>query len=231
MFAMEPIWGRPEAAAYGPRPAHSRDAVAGAGVRIADAEGIAAVSMRRVAAELNAGTTSLYRYLKSKDELLDLMVDKVLREDEPPGPSGAWKADLRVLAEHARAMMLERPWLAEAMMARPRIGPGALRWSEAWLSIVGDRGRDADEMLTVASTVMKFVFGAVMWELSERGAGYDPQSWMDAQGAYGDAIIAGGRYPHLIRTMVEAEGPHSADRHQRSFSQGMEHLLNGLEAA
>src|SRR2546429_919999 len=93
------VWTRPVRPLRGPQPAHSRADLVAAAVRVADAEGIAAVSMRRVAAEIGAGTMSLYRYVSRKDDLLDLMVDAALGEmDLPDAPSGDWRADLRLLA-------------------------------------------------------------------------------------------------------------------------------------
>ncbi|WP_182899426.1 TetR/AcrR family transcriptional regulator [Microbispora sp. H10830] len=228
---MESIWNRPARAARGPRPAHSRDDIARAAVAVADAEGLDAVSMRRVAAELGTGTTSLYRYLSSKDDLIDLMVDAVLNEHAPPQPTGEWRADLRELAERTRALMLRRPWFPVAAAARPGLGPGSLRWLEAWLHAVDGLGLDPDAMLAAVSTIQIFVHGSVAYEVAQRAAGYDAKTWLAAQGAYGDAIIASGAHPTLIRIMVEAEGPHRADRNERLFASGLRQVLDGLAAA
>ncbi|GAA4562531.1 TetR/AcrR family transcriptional regulator [Planotetraspora kaengkrachanensis] len=227
---MEPIWARPEQAARGPRPAHSRAAVAAAAVRIADTEGIDAVSMRRVAADLGAGTASLYRYLASKDDLLDLMVDAVAREQPPPDPTGDRRADLRTLADTTRAVMLRHPWLAAVQASRPNIGPGSLRWLESWLTAVDGLGLDADEMLTAVDTVRLFITGAVLGELAVRASGLDMNRWMAEQGSYGDAIAAGDRYPRVAHVMREAKGPHAGDRAERTFAQGIERILDGVVA-
>src|SRR5262245_65709076 len=98
----EVIWARPERGTRGPKPAHSRDEVAAAGVRVADAAGLDAVTMRRVAAELGTGTTSLYRYVPSKEDLLDLMADAVLGEGEPPPRTREWRADRAAAARPLR---------------------------------------------------------------------------------------------------------------------------------
>ncbi|GAA0390111.1 TetR/AcrR family transcriptional regulator C-terminal domain-containing protein [Microbispora corallina] len=227
---MEPIWNRPERAARGPRPAHSRDEIAAAAVRVADAEGIDAVSMRRVAAELGTGTTSLYRYVSRKDDLLDLMVDAVMREEDPPEPGGDWRADLRVLAGRTRALLLRHPWFSAVAAARPGLGPGSLRWLEAWLRAVDGLGLDPDGMLAAVGTLRIFVQGAVLGEHAERAGGYDNDAWLAAQGSYGDRIIAEGAYPRLVRIMVEARAPHRADRHDTAFALGLERVLDGLAA-
>jgi AcrR family transcriptional regulator len=226
---MEPIWARPERAARGPRPAHSRDEVAAAAVRLADAEGLDAVSMRRVAAALGAGTTSLYRYVKSRDELLDLMVDAAVRQVGLPGRTGEWRADLRALAVATRAAMLGRPWLPAVIAARPGLGPGMLRWNEAWFGAAEGTGLDADEVFGLVATVQIFVHGSVMRQLAGQQSGLDLGAWMAAQGAYGDAIIAGGAYPAFIRIMLEAKTPHRADLDDHVFAEGLEHVLDGYQ--
>src|SRR5262249_43559728 len=108
----EILWARTERSSRGPQPTLSHAQIAAAAIRIADREGLDAVSMRRVAAELGAGTMSLYRYVRTKDELHDLMRDTVAGEDDVPAkPSGHWRADLSVLAHQMRASALRHPWL------------------------------------------------------------------------------------------------------------------------
>ncbi|MEV4257917.1 TetR/AcrR family transcriptional regulator, partial [Spirillospora sp. NPDC049652] len=96
-------------------------------VAIADAEGLDAVSMRRVAKDLGSGTASLYRYIANRDELLDLMIDAVQGEDAPPGPTGDWRADLGAHARRMRAVLLRHPWLGAELTGRPALGPNSLR--------------------------------------------------------------------------------------------------------
>ncbi|MFI6319940.1 TetR/AcrR family transcriptional regulator [Nonomuraea sp. NPDC050556] len=225
---MDVIWNRPERNARGPKPAHTRDEVAEAGVRVADAEGIDAVSMRRVATELGVGVASLYRYLTSKDDLLDLMVDAAMRAQDPPPRSGEWRADLRALAEAGRALMLRHPWLPPVAAARPNLGPGSLRWMEAWYQAIDGHGLSADEMLVSVTTVQLFVQGAVTSEVAARGLDFD--AWLAAQGDYGDSIIRDGAYPATIRVMVEARGPHESGRGEKAFTRGLEQLLDGIAA-
>jgi AcrR family transcriptional regulator len=109
--APELIWLRPERTGRGPRPAHSRDSIAAAAIVIADAEGLDAVSMRRVAAALGAGTMSLYNYVPKKEHLLDLMLDAASGEYRlPPEPSGDVRADLARLAHEQLAIFRRHPW-------------------------------------------------------------------------------------------------------------------------
>src|ERR1700727_1834999 len=112
------IWLRPERSCVG-RPAQlSRAEITAVALRIADAEGLDAVSMRRVAAELGTGAASLYRYVETRDELLDLMTDATAAEYDltppPPGHPGAvdWLAGLVALGEQGRAILRRHRWLA-----------------------------------------------------------------------------------------------------------------------
>ncbi len=227
-----PIWLRPERSARGPRPNHSRADIAAAAIRVADAEGLEAVSLRRIAAELGTGTTSLYRYITSKDELFDLMVDSAFGEREPPQPTGEWRADLRTAAEANRALALRHPWLATLPATRPVLGPNSLAWLEATYATVDVLNLSPDEVLAQVGTVLTFVRGHVLDELAERGAarrsGLDMAAWLQTQRHYGDTIFNSGRYPRLTRIMQEARAPHADDRFERAFRQGLEHILAGL---
>jgi AcrR family transcriptional regulator len=224
------IWSRSQRSTRGPRPAHSREEVAAAAIELADAEGIEALSMRKVAARLGAGTTSLYRSVSNKDDILDLMVDAILRRYEPPPATGDWRADLRALADATRHTMLRHPWLAVVVAARPSLGPGSLRWMEAWLTALDDHGLDADEMLIGAMTVQTFVNGVVLSETAQRQARFDAARWMAEHASEGEHIIAGNQYPRLARIMVEANSPHADDRTERAYRLGLERILDGLVA-
>jgi AcrR family transcriptional regulator len=230
--ARPPIWIRPERAARGPRPAHSRAEIAAAGIQVADSDGIEAVSLRRVAATLGTGTTTLYRYIASKDELFDLMIDSAMGEREPPAPTGDWRADLRAIAHENRAMVLRHPWLATLPATRTALGPNSLAWLEATYATVGALDLTPDEAMAHVSTLLTFVRGHVIDELAEqeaaRRSGMDMTAWLAAQAPYGETIIGSGRYPHLARIMVEAETPHADDRYERAFRQGLNHILTGL---
>src|ERR1700735_4486633 len=113
------IWLRPERSAVG-RPAQwSRAEITQVALRVADAEGLDAVSMRRVAAELGTGAASLYRYVETRDDLLDRMTDAVGSEYERPEPDGDWLAGLVAVGEQSRAILRRHPWLTGLAITRP----------------------------------------------------------------------------------------------------------------
>jgi AcrR family transcriptional regulator len=183
------------------------------------------VSLRRLAAEIGLATTSLYRYVQTKDELFDLMVDAVGGRYSRPERTGDWRADLTGVAFGLRAMNLGHAWMPALSAARPALGPNGLAWQEAAFAAVEDLGLSADAVLDHVTTLLTFVHGHVVGELAERDAGV---GWIAAQDGYGEQVIAGGRYPALARIMVEAHGPRGGDRFGRSFSLGVQHILDGL---
>jgi AcrR family transcriptional regulator len=132
---------RPERAAVGRPAQRSRAEITAVALGIADHEGLDAVSMRRVAAELGTGAASLYRYVETREELLDLMTDAAGAEYQPAAASGDWLADLLALGEQARAIYRRHHWLAALIMSRPVIGPNGIALMEHVLTVL--RGHPA----------------------------------------------------------------------------------------
>jgi AcrR family transcriptional regulator len=217
----------------GPQPAYSRGQIAAAAVKIADAEGIEAVSMRRIAAELGSGTTSLYRYITKKDELLDLMSEAVLARDRLPKPSGNWRSDLRKIAYHVRAMTLKHPWTIAISTFRSAMGPNTLRALELTLSTIDNLGLDIDEMLVIENTLFTFARGYAAGEIAEmeasRRSGLDREQWIRSRTELTRAILKTGKYPMFARVVKDARAPHDPDAAERGFAMGLEHLLNGIQ--
>ncbi len=218
----------------GPQPAYSRDQIAAAAVKIADAEGLQAVSMRRIAGELGSGATSLYRYITKKDELLDLMSEAVLEVERLPKPSGDWRADLRKIAYHMRAMSLRHPWTIGISTSRSALGPNTLRCLELTLSVIDNLGLDIDEMLVISNTLFTSVRGYAAGEIAEveasRRSGLNREQWMRSRAEHTQAILRTGKYPMFTRVVKDARAPHDPDAAQHGFAMGLEHLLNGIEA-
>jgi AcrR family transcriptional regulator len=226
------VWMRPEHGTRGPKPTHSRRDVAAAGIRIADVDGLDAVSMRRIAAELGTGTTSLYRYVSKKDDVLELMGDEVMGDLRGTTLCGDWRADLHTIARLLRETALRHPWLPSLASGRANHGPNSLWWMELTLSVFDGMDLDTDEMLANLGTLSAFVLGHVLGELGDqeaaRRSGLTHEQWMEQQGEYGPTIMNSGRYPRLTRVIIEAETPHAADRQDRAFEAGLARVLDGL---
>jgi AcrR family transcriptional regulator len=180
------IWLRPERAAAGRPAQHTRAEITAAALRIADADGLEAVSMRRVAAELGTGAASLYRYVETRDELLDLMTDATAAEYRlrpPPGPAGQlaagrWLTELVDLGEQARAIMRRHRWLAGLSLTRPVIGPSAVAVIERFLDILAGHPASLDAKFEAFAMLNGLTAASVLHEqaggpaLQDRNAGY-----------------------------------------------------------
>jgi AcrR family transcriptional regulator len=226
------IWERPERAARGPAPSHSREEIAAAAVALADSRGIEAVSMRSLAVELGVGAASLYRYVARKDELIELMVDAVMGDDLRFEVHGNWRDDLRSFAHGLRAMILRHPWMAVPSAGLRNFGPKTADCYEQVLGTIDGLGLEIDDMLVMVETLDAFVRGRVFEELSEqeavRRSGLDQDQWMETQIPYIESLVASGRYPLLTRVVFDARAPHDPDRLEHGFDLGLERVLDGL---
>lgn len=231
------VWMRPVRQPRGQRPPLTRDRIATAAIAVADSDGIGAVSMRRVAAELGCGTMSLYRHVRNKDELLDVMIDAGIGEiaGSRATPSKDWREDLRGSAHGMRAAILRHPWVVQVIGRRPALGPNALAATEATLSAVDGLGLSIDEMLWTIGVVNAFVVGFVVNELAERAwryplaerSGPEAHQWASVMVPYMKDIVASGHYPLVTRMVVEAEDFPDPDA---VFSWQLDRVLDGLAA-
>ncbi|MFC9396238.1 TetR/AcrR family transcriptional regulator [Streptomyces sp. NPDC057027] len=205
----EVIWARPERTGRGPKPAYSRRDIVDAAVRIADADGIDALSMRRVAAELGCGTMSLYNYVPRKEDLYELMVDAVSGEYElPEEPSGDWRADMTRIAYQTRAIMYRHPWLARVMTTAYGFSPNALRFLEWCLGCLvpldAPPGLKMQLIAMINGTVMATVANEQAIAERARGLPWSEAEEQAVRGAYLMGQVATGSYPHLARLLAEA---------------------------
>ncbi|WP_234327439.1 TetR/AcrR family transcriptional regulator [Streptomyces sp. NRRL WC-3742] len=206
--APELIWLRPERTGRGPRPAHSRGSIAAAAIGIADAEGLDAVSMRRVAGALGAGTMSLYNYVPKKEHLLDLMLDATAAEYRlPPEPTGDVRADLAALAHQQLAIFRRHPWLPGLVLARPGIGPNALRYTDHFLAVTAPTGLSGGERMEAMAMFNGFICQFAQYEQTA-AAGAKWQAEM--VGYLGQAAMSGD-YPHLAQAFTSPGPPASPE--------------------
>ena len=161
------IWFREEPSAR--RPAHSRADIARAAIEIADSEGFDAVSMRRVAQRLGAGTMTLYHYVRNKDELITLMGDAIMGEILVPEDelSDDWRTALTQIATRTRDVFANHRWIFERM-GDGRPGPNGMRHFEQSLAAVSSLGLDRDEIFDLIGQVDDYVFGYALREVQER---------------------------------------------------------------
>jgi AcrR family transcriptional regulator len=206
------------------------DRIVAAAIDLADREGLDALSMRRLAGELDTGTTTIYRYVTGRDELLELMVDAVNGSDgNVTGKPATWRAGLELVAREARARLLAHPWLASQLVSRPTIGPNTLRGAEFVISIAIELTGDATTAAAVASSLMAFVQGSVFAELAEQAAhrrsGLDERAWRETVAPWVQSILGDAEFPAISRVIVAADELTFDER----FEFGLARLLDGFE--
>lgn len=226
------MWGTRDEPTRGPRPGLTRERIVRAAIDIADAEGLSALSMRRIAAELKVGAMSLYRYVPGKDELIDLMVDDVYGEEPVADDDGSgWRARLENACRGEWAHYHRHPWLLYIPQGRPLLGPNALRATEATLRILDGTGLDGRELIDAVLTTSSWVAGLARSSLEASAAASDTgvtdDEWWAAQAPYLDGALVGDAYPMLGKVAAAAGFDGS---HDRAFEFGLRRILDGLQA-
>ena len=217
--APELIWLRPERTGRGPRPAHSRDSIAAAAIVIADAEGLEAVSMRRVAAALGAGTMSLYNYVPKKEHLLDLMLDAACAEYRlAPGPSGDVRADLTRLGHEQLTIFRRHPWLPALVVARPGIGPNALRYTDHFLAVTAPTGLPGGARMEAMAMFNGFICQFAQYEQTAAAGA----KWQAEMVGYLTQAAMSGDYPHLAQAFAASGPPADPDQ---AFDRALDRVI------
>ena len=199
----------------------SRERVASAALEILDREGLERLSMRRVADALGVGTMTLYGYVRSKDELLDAVIDAAVEEPAPVVPDGSWRDQLRQLVNRARATLIRHPALVKIRLQQPVLRPEALRFSELGLGILIDAGFDKAEAAQAFRLLFTYVFGF---------AALSPEARVEdarREAAAAIAALSPEEYPRLTGAASEAS---HAMAGEEQFEYGLERILDGLEA-
>ena len=208
------------------------EAIVAAGIAVADLEGLAALSMRRVAAELGAAPMSLYRHVSDKDGLLLNMMDAAISEVTLPDPPPQWRDGLEIAARALWAGFRSHPWLPAALsLTRPQLLPGALAYTEWVLGVLQRAPMDPLTTFTAHLTVFTFVRGMAMnLELeaeAEAASGLTGDEWMAGQEGALEAVVADERHPNFARVMQGTDFDLDLDE---LFEFGLQRLLDGLAA-
>lgn len=230
---MTSLWERLEQTATTSRPALSAQRIAMTAVGIADADGLDAITMRRLAAELGVAPMAAYRHVSGKDDVLELMVDLVYGEVDIPDGAG-WRETMRALATGVRSLVLKHPWLTQ--LAAPRavyeLTPNRMALAERALAALRGTDLDADTTMSVFRTVAAYVHGATSAEIGLRQlmhdggwtSGAETRTGLSAQMTW---LLTTGRYPAFERYVHEGV---RKDDLQWQFETGLEHVLDGIAA-
>src|SRR5215471_13152150 len=190
----------------------SRDKIAAAALAIADAEGFASVSMRRIAQEMGVGTMSLYYYVETKADLIAAMDDALMGEVLAPSLPGNWREALTVIAIRTRDVFLRHPWALSSMLSAPP-GVNAMRHMEQCLQALAGTTMTTREKLALLAMIDDFVFGYAL-----REAATDPKVDLN----FAKAQLATGTFPWL----KEAFGRRRVPMMPVRFKKGLHALLD-----
>jgi AcrR family transcriptional regulator len=227
------VWTRMDRGSRKPR--FNRDDIAATAIRIADAEGFDAVSMRRLAAELDAGTMSLYHYVRTKDELLTLVFDAVMGEVALPPTQRMpreWRAAITLIARRTRDALRRHPWIMD-INDDPSIGPNAIRhFDQSWQALA-PLDANFDDKLDLITVVDEYVFGFCLHERNNQS--HDPND--EEMAEYIGSLLSEGEYPALAGMVEEMGMPTLWARigaHSRGagrFERNLGRLLEGFAAS
>ncbi|WP_240687329.1 TetR/AcrR family transcriptional regulator [Amycolatopsis suaedae] len=211
------LWEPQSVPRRGPRPGLTLDAVARAGVEIADADGLAAVTMQRVAASLGVTKMALYRYVPGKDELVALMVDRAV--GEPPELDGDWRPRLRGWAHALFERFWHHPWAIAATVGARPVGPNEVGWLDVAVTALDGTGLRGAEMLDVAVTLTGHVRGIAQQAASAR----HPEEALASTLA---ALVAGrrDRMPVLAAALESV----ADDERDNALDFGLDRILDGV---
>ena len=208
-------------------------------VAVADAEGTGAVSMRRIAKDLQVGVMSLYWHVESKEELHRLMLETVQGEITAADPTGDWRADLSVYARNIRAAVHRHPWAVDYIGGGPPSGPNDARNADRLIAALGGLGLDVKTTVWALMTLSTYVIGAALREIQElrwHQAAEQTMSAMseadiaEAFAEFDRRVRGSGRYPHLGKVLEEGIDPDAPETRDERFEFGLTCVLDGIAA-
>jgi AcrR family transcriptional regulator len=237
----DPIWSRPEPA--GRKPRFSREQIGAAALRIADDEGFAAVTMKRIASELGASTMTLYYYVRTKADVVALMQDAILAEVLVPEAElrSGWRAATAAIARRTRQVMIAHPW-SPMSLDDSQFGPNAMRHMEQSLAALTDTKLSTAAKFALVAAVDDYVLGNAMHAIEAAArtaaAEADPGS-AAATVAFALSLLETGEFPVLQALYTAQSEADPADTQAQAispgalaenFERGLGALLDGLAA-
>lgn len=228
--SLQLMWGGAPEPTRGPKPGLSVATIVRAAIDLADAEGLVALSMRRIAGALGVGAMSLYRYVPGKSELVDLMVDEVYSEDiaDAEATAAGWRERLEASGRQEWALYLRHPWMLQIAQGRPMLGPHSMRSTDIALRAIDDIGLSEEEMLGAVVVLSSFVAGLAKTTIEAMQAadrtGISDEEWWEIQSEYVGPAVVAGELPMLTK-VGEAGAFNSMFDH---FEFGLQRVLDGL---
>jgi AcrR family transcriptional regulator len=206
-----------------PRLPLNRDRILRAALELADAGGIASLTMRRLGQALGFEAMSLYNYVANKDDVLDGILDLVLEESEPPPSAGDWDAAIRSSAISVHAAFLRHPWACNLLMAPAHIRPARLRYMDSLLGRLREAGFSAETTYHAYHVLDAHIFGFSLWQASHSSTAAQASNLA----ADFERIIPIAEFPYLHEHGEQhlAGGPHDD---VSAFEFALDFILDGL---
>ncbi|MFH8489859.1 TetR/AcrR family transcriptional regulator [Streptomyces longisporoflavus] len=233
------VWTRPERRRR-EQPALSRGQIVAEAVRLLDAEGMDALSMRKLGTRLNAGATSLYTHVANKDELIELVVDAVYGEMRVPDPAelaastdpDGWRTATIACAETIRSTILAHPWIVSVLgeTGVAHLGPNMMRLSDGMLGMLEAGGFTLEEADRAVTTLFSYVIGMTTteaaWLTSLARSGRSEQEWVEQlRPALEKSVEA---YPRLRTLYAAQRDTRASETREDNFTYGLNRVLDGL---
>ena len=215
--------------ATAPREPMTPERIGDAALKVIDAEGIEGLTVRSLAVELGVGTMTLYWYVRNKDEILELVTDRLLAEVSFPATESDWRISVREGAASVRSALLRHARAVPIIVGRGAFGPNGLRMTEASIAVFRAAGFEPDMAADAYFTISNFVTGFCIFETSATGFRTRPD--LDLQ-AYGQMLrqyvdsLPPALYPNLQASADRIFGHNLDDR----FAFGVECLIAGFQA-
>jgi AcrR family transcriptional regulator len=227
--SIEAAWGLRERPSKGPKPGLSLERIVQAAVEVAKAEGIAAVSMNRVAAQLGSSAMALYRYVAAKDELLALMVDAAFDAYTPPEPATSWRKGLERWAWTYHDALRRHPWVLHVPISGPPITPNQITWLEEGLAALRATGLPEGEKMSVILLVSGYVRNeAAITADIQAAVAQSGKPVMPSWGEQVTRLTAPERFPALHAALASQTFDRDDDPDDE-FRFGLERVLDGIE--
>jgi AcrR family transcriptional regulator len=228
------LWGREQSGRRGPKPGRSIDDIAAAAVRIADTDGLPAVSMSAVATELGLTTMALYRYVDAKNELFIAMVDAAYGPPPARKATGKWRTQLESWASANRAALGRHPWIVQVPISEPPLAPNQLRWMERGLRAFATTPLTEQQKLSSLLLVEVYVRGQALLsaQLGDAFKG-EPLTQREADERYGRRLaqlIDADTFPHVYAALMSGSLEDEGDFAEEEFLFGLQTVLDGIEA-
>ncbi|MDA8369426.1 MAG: TetR/AcrR family transcriptional regulator [Nocardiopsaceae bacterium] len=216
------------------------DQVITAAVDVADADGMAALSMARVADRIGVAVMSLYTHVASKAELVELMVDRAMRERDLPGPGhpdrpDSWRAQIELYAQRTRAVHRRHPWLRDAATVRVPLGPGTMAQQEYLLLALQETGLPPREMFAAAGAIATHVDASAHEETesaqAETVTGQSWDAWWAERQHVWEEYFDVTEYPTMSQVWAEGNFEEADESDlEDSYDYGLQRLLDGIQA-